>query len=45
MVWEAKHVWFYPNGTDNLPMSPMLLVVARSVLEPDVVKFFIAGAP
>lgn len=20
MVWEAKHVWFYPNSADNLPM-------------------------
>jgi SRSO17 transposase len=45
MVWEVKHVWFYPNGTDDLPMSPMHLIVARSVLEPDVVKFFIADAP
>lgn len=45
MVWEAKHVWFYPNGEDDLPMAPMHLIVARSVLKPDVLKFFIADAP
>jgi SRSO17 transposase len=44
MVWEAKHVWFHPNGEDNLPMAPMHLIVARSVLEPNVLKFFIANA-
>jgi SRSO17 transposase len=45
MVWEVKHVWFHPNGQDNLPMSPLHLVVARSVGEPEVVKFFVADAP
>jgi SRSO17 transposase len=45
MVWEVKHLWFYPNGEDNLPMAPMHLIVARSVLEPEVLKFFIADAP
>lgn len=45
MVWEVKHVWFYPNGTDNLPMAPLHLIVARSVLEPEKVKFFVADAP
>lgn len=45
MVWEAKHVWFYPNGTDDLPMAPLHLIVTRSVLEPDKIKFFAADAP
>jgi SRSO17 transposase len=45
MVWEVKHVWFYPNGEDDLPLAPMHLMVARSVLEPNVLKFFIADAP
>jgi SRSO17 transposase len=45
MVWEVKHVWFYPNGVDNLPMAPLHLIVARSVSEPDKIKFFIADAP
>jgi SRSO17 transposase len=45
MIWEVKHVWFYPNGEDDLPMAPMHLIIARNVLEPGVVKFFIAEAP
>lgn len=45
MVWEVKHVWFYPNGEDNLPMAPLHLIVARNVLEPSVLKFFAADAP
>ena len=45
MVWEVKHVWFYPNGEDNLPMAPMHLIVARNVLQPEVLKYFIAAAP
>jgi SRSO17 transposase len=45
MVWEVKHVWFYPNGTDDLPMAPLHLIVARSVSEPDKIKFFVADAP
>ncbi len=45
MVWEAKYVWFYPNGTDDVPLAPLHLIVARSVLEPDKIKFFVADAP
>ena len=45
MVWEVKHVWFYPHGTDHLPMAPLHLIVARSVLESDKIKFFVADAP
>jgi SRSO17 transposase len=45
MVWEVKHVWFYPNGEDNVPLAPLHLIVARSVLEPEVVKYFVADAP
>jgi SRSO17 transposase len=45
MVWEAKHVWFYPKGTDDLPLEPLHLIVARSVLEPEKIKFFVAHAP
>jgi SRSO17 transposase len=45
MVWEAKHVWFYPNGVDNVPLAPLRLIVARSVLEPEKVKFFAADGP
>lgn len=45
MVWEVKHVWFYPNGEDDLPMAPVHLIVARNVLEPEKIKFFAADAP
>lgn len=45
MVWEVKHVWFYPNGTDNLPQDGAHLLIARNVLEPATVKFFQAHAP
>lgn len=45
MVWETKHVWFSPNGQDNLPMTPLHLLVARNVLEPEKLKFFVADAP
>lgn len=45
LIWEVKHVWFYPNGEDNLPLDGMHLIVARNVLEPGVLKFFVADAP
>lgn len=45
MVWEAKHVWFYPNGPDDVPLAPLHLIVARSVFEPEKIKFFVADAP
>jgi SRSO17 transposase len=45
MVWEVKHVWFYPNGADNLPLEPLHLIVTRNVLEPETLKFFVLDAP
>jgi SRSO17 transposase len=45
MVWEVKHVWFHPKGVDDLPAEPMHLIVARNVLEPEKLKFFVAHAP
>lgn len=45
MVWEVKHVWFYPRGVDGLPQEGAHLIVARNVLEPEKVKFFVAYAP
>lgn len=44
-IWEAKHVWFYPHDGHGLPLEPVHLIVARSVLEPQQIKFFIAHAP
>lgn len=45
MVWEAKHVPFYPQGPDGLPLGRWHLVVARNVLDPAELKFFIGNAP
>jgi SRSO17 transposase len=45
MVWEVKHAWFYPKGTEGRPLEPMHLLVARNVLEPEKIKFFVAAAP
>jgi SRSO17 transposase len=44
-VWEVKHVWFYPRGVDGLPQEGSHLIVARNVLEPTKLKFFVAHAP
>lgn len=45
MVWEVKHLWFYPRGVDGLPQAGAHLIVARNVLEPEKIKFFVAHAP
>lgn len=45
MVWECKHVLFYPKADDGFPSEPMHLIVARDVLNPDELKFFISNAP
>jgi SRSO17 transposase len=45
MVWEVKHLRFYPVGGDGLPEGPLHLVVARDVLNPTELKFFVSNAP
>src|SRR3954469_16691599 len=45
MVWEVKHVRFSPVGADGLPGEPLHLVVARDVLNPGEMKFFVSNAP
>src|SRR5947209_16227641 len=45
MVWEVKHLRFYPVGGDGLPEGPLHLVVAREVLNPGELKFFVSNAP
>ena len=45
MVWEVKHLRFYPVGEDGLPGEPLHQVVARDALNPDEVKFFVSNAP
>jgi SRSO17 transposase len=45
MIWEVKHALFTPKNEDGLPGEPMHLVVARNVLDPVEVKFFVSNAP
>jgi len=45
MVWEVKHVPFYPQGPDGLPMGRWHLVIAHNVLDFWEYKFFISDAP
>ena len=45
MVWEIKHMLIYPKNEAGLPASPYHLIVARNVLEPSVVKYFVSNAP
>lgn len=45
MVWEVKHLRFYPVAADGLPGQPLHLIVARDVLNPGELKFFVSNAP
>jgi SRSO17 transposase len=45
MVWEVKHLRFHPVGADGLPGEPLHLIVARDVLNPAELKFFVSNAP
>ena len=45
MIWEAKHILFYPKDAKGLPGKPMHLIVARNVLNPEEMKFFVSNAP
>ena len=44
MVWEVKHLRFFPVGEDGLPGEPLHLIVARDVLNPTELKFFVSNA-
>lgn len=45
MVWEAKHVRITVKDENGLPGMPLHLVVARNVLDPTEIKFFVSNAP
>ncbi len=45
LVWEAKCVPLWIKGEDGLPDGPHPLLIARNVLKPDEVKFFLSNAP
>jgi len=44
MVWEVKHTLFSPKDADGLPGQRLHLLVARNVLNPDEIKFFVSNA-
>ena len=45
MVWEIKHVLIYPKNEEGLPDKPYHLIVARNVLDPNEIKYFVSNAP
>jgi len=45
VVWECKHVLFYPKDENGLPGAAQHLLIARNVLDPNEIKFFISNAP
>jgi SRSO17 transposase len=45
MIWEVKHVRFYPQRPDGDCGQPGHLIVARNVLKPEQVKYFVSNAP
>jgi SRSO17 transposase len=45
MVWEVKHVAYYPRSERDLPGERLHLIIARNALCRDEVKFFLSDAP
>ena len=45
MVWEAKRIELWIKDERGMPVGPYHLVVARSVLNPDEVKYFLSNGP
>jgi len=44
VVWEAKFSKFYrQQGQDSLPGSAHCLIIARNVLEPEEIKYFVSN--
>lgn len=45
LVWEVKHTMITMKDENGLPGMRLHLVVARNVLDPSEVKFFVSNAP
>jgi SRSO17 transposase len=45
MVWEAKRILLWIKDENGLPFRPHHLLIARNVLDPKEVKFFLSNAP
>ena len=44
-VWEVKAARFYRKHDQGLPGKPHILIVARNVLDPDEIKYFLSNLP
>jgi hypothetical protein len=44
-VWDAKHTMITMKNDDGLPGERLHLVVARNVLDPDEINFFVGNTP
>jgi SRSO17 transposase len=45
MVWEARRIELWVKDEHGLPVGPYHLVIARPVLTPNEVKYFLSNAP
>jgi SRSO17 transposase len=45
MVWECKHTFITVKDETGLPGERLHLIIARNVLDPNEVKFFVSNAP
>jgi SRSO17 transposase len=45
VVWECKHTFVTIKDENGLPGARLHLILARNVLDPDEVKFFVSNAP
>lgn len=45
MVWEAKCIPFWIKDENGMPSRPHHLMIARNVLKPGEVKYFLSNAP
>jgi SRSO17 transposase len=45
MVWECKHTFITVKDENGLPGQRLHLLIARNVLDPTEIKFFVSNAP
>ncbi|HEV3256977.1 MAG TPA: IS701 family transposase [Gemmataceae bacterium] len=45
LVWECKHTFLTIKDANGLPGQRLHLVIARNVLDPEEIKFFVSNAP
>ena len=45
VVWEVKHTLIYPKNEQGLPDRAYHLIIARNVLRPKEIKYFVSNAP